>query len=55
MGADASGKAYALTREVPWSPADGDFVKHCPTAAIAVTPAAPGAAQVIPEETPDVA
>jgi NTE family protein len=37
MGLDASGKAYALTNEFSWSPADGDFVKHCPTNAIEVT------------------
>jgi NTE family protein len=55
MGGDASGKAYALTREVPWSPADGDFVKHCPTNAITVEAAGPGASTVIPEEAPDVA
>ena len=36
MGFDATGRAYALSRECSWSPADGDFVKHCPTAAIAV-------------------
>ena len=36
MGLDAHRKAYALTREVNWSPADGDFVRHCPTEAIMV-------------------
>jgi NTE family protein len=34
MGLDASRKAYALTHALSWSPADGDFVRHCPTAAI---------------------
>lgn len=49
MGMDAGGKAYALTHDFPWSPADGDFVKHCPTTAIGVTPASPDAATVIHE------
>ena len=37
MGLDAEQKAYPLTRERNWSAADGDFVRHCPTAAITVT------------------
>jgi len=49
MAMDASQKAYPLTPVVEWSPADGDFVHHCPTYAIeatrldaqAVTPTAP--------------
>ncbi|AHG91762.1 Patatin [Gemmatirosa kalamazoonensis] len=36
MGLDGTGKAFALSRELSWSPADGDFVRHCPTAAIEV-------------------
>jgi len=36
MGLDARRKAFALTHVVEWSPADGDFVRHCPTEAIAV-------------------
>jgi NTE family protein len=36
MALDGAGKAYALTNECWWSPADGDFVRHCPTEAIAV-------------------
>ena len=36
MGMDSSGKAFPRTRVVEWSPADGDFVHHCPTEAIAV-------------------
>ena len=36
MGLDATRKAYAHTHDHSWSPADGDFVKHCPTAAISV-------------------
>ena len=34
MGMDASGKAYARTHIVQWSPADGGFVHECPTLAI---------------------
>lgn len=37
MGMDATGKAYARTRVVEWSAADGDFVHHCPTSAIEAT------------------
>jgi NTE family protein len=37
MGMDASKKAYPLTPVVEWSPADGDFVHHCPTLAITAT------------------
>ncbi|MDQ6887298.1 MAG: patatin-like phospholipase family protein [Gemmatimonadota bacterium] len=34
MALDSSGKAYAVSRHHEWSPADGDFVHHCPTEAI---------------------
>src|SRR5207244_5354085 len=34
MGLDSRGKAFARTRVVEWSAADGDFVHHCPTLAI---------------------
>ena len=34
MGLDSTGKAFARTTVVEWSSADGDFVHHCPTAAI---------------------
>ncbi|HET9424085.1 MAG TPA: patatin-like phospholipase family protein [Gemmatimonadaceae bacterium] len=34
MGLDSSGKAFARTKVVEWSPADGDFVGSCPTNAI---------------------
>jgi NTE family protein len=34
MGLDPGGKAFARTRIVEWSPADGDFVQGCPTNAI---------------------
>jgi NTE family protein len=36
MGMDTKGKAFARTRTVEWSAADGEFVHHCPTDAIAV-------------------
>lgn len=36
MGLDARRKAFALTHVLEWSPADGDFVRHCPTDAIVV-------------------
>jgi NTE family protein len=34
MALDGHGKAYALTSDVDWSPADGSFVNQCPTNAI---------------------
>jgi ferredoxin len=34
MGMDASGKAFARTHIVDWSPAEGGFVHECPTSAI---------------------
>jgi NTE family protein len=37
MGLDATGKAFARTRVVEWSPADGGFVHECPTSAITAT------------------
>jgi NTE family protein len=37
MAMDAHGKAYPLTPVVEWSPADGDFVHHCPSYAIEAT------------------
>jgi len=37
MAMDAQHKAYPLQPVVEWSPADGDFVHHCPTYAIAAT------------------
>ncbi|HMJ19316.1 MAG TPA: patatin-like phospholipase family protein [Gemmatimonadaceae bacterium] len=37
MAMDAHQKAYPLTPVVEWSPADGDFVHHCPTLAIEAT------------------
>lgn len=40
MALDARQRAYTLTQSVEWSPADGDFVRHCPTGALQVKPAA---------------
>jgi NTE family protein len=37
MAMDATQKAYPLTPVVEWSPADGEFVHHCPTLAIEAT------------------
>jgi len=37
MAMDSTQKAYPLTPVVEWSPADGDFVHHCPTFAIEAT------------------
>jgi NTE family protein len=37
MGLESSGKAFARTKIVEWSPADGDFVGACPTNAIIAT------------------
>ena len=37
MDIDGTGKAYALSRVVEWSPADGGFVHECPTLAITAT------------------
>jgi NTE family protein len=36
MALDADLKAYPIDPEREWTPADGDFVRHCPTAAITV-------------------
>jgi hypothetical protein len=34
MRMDAHQKAYPVYSPLEWSPADGDFVHHCPTGAI---------------------
>jgi hypothetical protein len=34
MAMDETGKAVTRVPVVDWSPADGDFVHHCPTYAI---------------------
>lgn len=41
MELDADGKAFPRTPIVDWSPADGDFVHHCPTCAIEAVRAVP--------------
>jgi len=57
FGMQANGKAFARTKIVEWSSADGDFVHHCPTAAIdankidLVTPTHSGELPV-PTQTP---
>jgi len=38
MMMDETGKAVPKVTEVDWSPADGDFVHHCPTYAINAEP-----------------
>ena len=38
MGMDETGKAFPRIPVVDWSPADGDFVHHCPTYAINAVP-----------------
>ncbi len=37
MEMDTKGKAFARQPVVDWSPADGDFIHHCPTYAINAT------------------
>ncbi len=37
MAMDAAGRAFAPNPSLEWSPADGAFVRQCPTAAIGVT------------------
>ena len=37
MGMDGTGKAFARTHIVEWSPAEGGFVHECPTSAISAT------------------
>jgi hypothetical protein len=49
MAMDEFGKAVPWTPEVEWSPADGDFVQHCPTYAIEVTPLDPAKMENPPE------
>jgi NTE family protein len=48
MGMDAEGKAFALEELVDWSPADGAFVRHCPTYAIEARRVVP-AGEPVPE------
>jgi NTE family protein len=51
MAMDESGKAVPRMPIVDWSPADGDFVHHCPTYAITAEPAQPAVGQNQPEST----
>lgn len=44
MALDEDRKAYPRSPIVEWSPADGDFVHHCPTLAITAEPVDPNAA-----------
>lgn len=44
MALDAERKAYAVTASAEWSPASGDFVRHCPAHAITVASDLPVAA-----------
>ena len=41
MMMEKDGKAAARMPVVDWSPADGDFVHHCPTYAIKAEPVVP--------------
>ena len=50
MGLDTQGKAYARTKTVDWSPADGDFVAYCPTGAIV----ARKTERIVPRKTGEV-
>ncbi len=49
MALDREGIAYALNPVVDWSPADGDFVHHCPTSAIVVAALTPRSVAAIRE------
>ncbi len=40
MALDKAGKAVPRSRVAEWSPADGDFVRHCPTGALTAVTAA---------------
>jgi len=51
MAMDSQHKAYPLQPIVEWSPADGDFVHHCPTYAIKATRLD---AQAVPSAPPTV-
>jgi NTE family protein len=47
MAMDREGRAHPLTRVVEWSPADGDFVLHCPTGALTAEPEKPETPAVV--------
>ena len=48
MTLDKEGKATPLVHAVEWSPADGDFVLHCPTGALSAKPETPDAPAIVP-------
>jgi NTE family protein len=48
MTLDKDGRAAPLSRVVEWSPADGDFVLHCPTGALSAHPETPDVPAVQP-------
>ena len=51
MAMDETGKAVPRIPLVDWSPADGDFIHHCPTYAINAEPAAGNGQENQPEAT----
>ncbi|HVF40318.1 MAG TPA: patatin-like phospholipase family protein [Gemmatimonadaceae bacterium] len=51
MAMDDTGKAVTRVPVVDWSPADGDFVHHCPTYAIIAEPVEPTVDENQPEAT----
>ena len=51
MMMDETGKAVPRIPVVDWSPADGDFIHHCPTYAINSEPAAGNGKENQPEAT----
>jgi NTE family protein len=57
MTMDESGKATARMPVVTWSPADGDFIHHCPTYAISAEPVEPAESenqqQALEAKTPE--
>lgn len=51
MEMDDAGKAVPRMPTVDWSPADGDFVHHCPTYAISAEPAAANGVENQPQSS----
>jgi NTE family protein len=52
MAMDGHGKAIARERILDWSPADGEFVRHCPTSAIIAEPVGDEDEQERPRRAP---
>ncbi|HEX6049914.1 MAG TPA: hypothetical protein VFZ21_11625, partial [Gemmatimonadaceae bacterium] len=50
MAMDGHGKAYPRSEIVNWCSADGEFVRQCPTEAIAASRIVPGADQPIAQK-----